>query len=92
MEYKNFKEILKNNQLTIKKFSELANISYNTCNAWSKRGMVSNWVAPFLNLYIENQKLQEKNNNVSDNEFNKEYQELLQLKESLQAVMGGLNK
>jgi len=54
--------------------------------------MVNNWVAPFLNLYIENQKLQNQNNNVSDNEFNKEYQELLQLKESLQAVMGGLNK
>jgi len=92
MKYENFKEILKNNKLTIKKFSELANISYNTCNAWSKRGKVSNWVAPFLNLYIENQQLQEKNNNSSDKEHQKEYQELLQLKESLQNVMNGINK
>ena len=62
MEYKEFKEILKKNKLTVKKFSELANISYNTCNAWSKRGIVSNWVEPFLNLYIENQRLKELKN------------------------------
>jgi len=59
MEYKEFKEILKKNNLTIKKFSELANISYNTCNTWSKRGLVSDWVEPFLNLYIDNQRLKE---------------------------------
>jgi len=59
MEYKTFKEILKKNKLTIKKFSELANISYNTCNTWSKRGIVSNWVEPFLNLYVENKRLKE---------------------------------
>lgn len=59
VEYKEFKEILKSNNLTIKKFSELANISYNTCNAWSKRGIVSDWVEPFLTLHIENQRLKE---------------------------------
>ena len=78
MEYENFKEILKKNKLTIKKFSELANISYNTCNAWSKRGIVSNWVAPFLKLYIENKKLQEQS---KQDILTEEYQELLQLKE-----------
>ncbi|MBU1666935.1 hypothetical protein KKC13_00830 [bacterium] len=89
MEYKKFKEILKNNKLTVKKFSELANISYNTCNAWSKRGLVSDWVESWLNLYINNKNLQDDKGVTIDE---KEYQELLQLKESLQTVMGGLNK
>jgi hypothetical protein len=76
MEYQKFKEILKNNKLTVKKFSELANISYNTCNAWSKRGVVSDWVESWLNLYINNKNLQQNNKEITDNE----YQELLQLK------------
>jgi hypothetical protein len=76
MEYQKFKEILKNNKLTVKKFSELANISYNTCNTWSKRGVVSDWVESWLNLYINNKNLQQNNKEITDNE----YQELLQLK------------
>jgi predicted transcriptional regulator len=86
MKYEEFKKVLKKNNLTIKKFSELANISYATCNTWSNRGAVSAWVESWLNLYMQIQNLKENNNNV----LNEEYQELLQLKESLQAVMGGI--
>ena len=59
MDYKEFKEILKKNKLTVKKFSELAGISYATCSTWSNRGKVSGWVNSWLNLHIENQRLKE---------------------------------
>jgi len=63
MSYEEFKKILKENNLTIKKFSELANISYSTCNNWAKpQRKVSDWVEPFLNLYIELQRLKELKN------------------------------
>ena len=88
MEYKKFKEILKINQLTVKKFSQLAGISYATCNTWSNRGAVSAWVESWLNLYIQNKNLKENNTT----ESYEEYQELLKLKESLQSVVSGLNK
>ena len=55
MDYKEFKKILKKNKLTVKKFSELAGISYNTCNSWSKRGNVSDWVESWLKLYAKSQ-------------------------------------
>jgi len=63
MDYKDFKNILKKNKLTVKKFSELANISYATCNTWANRGKVSNWVEAFLNLYIRNKELEESRDN-----------------------------
>ena len=73
MEYEEFKKLLKDIDLSIKEFSKLANISYNTCNTWSRENRkVPNWVSPFLNLYIENQ-------------------ECKKYKESLSAVMSGLN-
>lgn len=59
MDYQDFKNILKKNKLTVKKFSELANISYSTCNTWSNRGKVSSWVEAFLNLYVKNKELEE---------------------------------
>ena len=59
MKHEEFKKILKENNLTIKKFSELANISYATCNTWSNRGAVSSWVISWLNLYIEIQELKQ---------------------------------
>jgi DNA-binding transcriptional regulator YiaG len=56
MEYTEFKQILKENSLTIKKFSELSGISYRTCNAWSMPNRkVSEWVESWLKLYTENQ-------------------------------------
>ena len=82
MEYKKFKEILKNNKLTVKKFSELAGISYATCNTWSNRGAVSAWVESWLNLYIQNKNLKENNTNIID----EEYHELLQLKELITSI------
>lgn len=75
MEYSEFKKILKQNELTVKKFAELAGISYRTCNTWSNRGSVSAWVKSWLNLY-------EKSQGVKD----EEYQELLQLKELLGSI------
>jgi DNA-binding transcriptional regulator YiaG len=64
MEYKEFKNILKKNKLTVKKFSQLANISYNTCNTWSKDNRsVPNWVQAFLNLYERNKILEESTDN-----------------------------
>jgi len=59
MDYKEFKEILKKNKLTVKKFSELAGISYATCNTWSNRGIVSKWVESWLKLYERNKQLEE---------------------------------
>ena len=59
MDYQDFKNILKKNKLTVKKFSELANISYSTCNTWSNRGKVSDWVESWLPMYEEIQRLKE---------------------------------
>jgi len=56
MEYEEFKKILKGINLSVKEFSKLANISYNTCNTWSRENRkVPNWVNPFLEMYNENQ-------------------------------------
>ena len=56
MNYEEFKTVLKENNLTIKEFANLAGVSYGTCNAWGKPNRkVSDWVNAFLNLYIENQ-------------------------------------
>ena len=55
MEYEELKKILKENNLTVKEFSKLAETSYNTCNTWSRNNKVPKWVNAFLNLYIENQ-------------------------------------
>ena len=56
VEYKEFKETLKNNNLTIKEFSKLSKTSYRTCSSWGEDNRkVPNWVIAFLNLYIENQ-------------------------------------
>ena len=58
MKYEEFKKILKYEGITIKKFSELANISYATCNNWANKGTVSGWVEPFLRLYARNNELE----------------------------------
>ena len=61
MEYEEFKKILKENELTIKEFANLAGISYRTCNGWSKpNSKVSDWVKAFLDLYIERNQLQKE--------------------------------
>jgi len=80
MEYSEFKEILKRNKLTVKKFSELAEISYNTCNSWSKRGTVSDWVGSWLNLYAKSQ------GNIED-----DCDEYKQLAKAFQAVISKEN-
>lgn len=60
MQEKEFREILKNNNLKLKDFSELINTSYQTVAKWGKYGRdVPSWVEPFLNLYIRNKELEE---------------------------------
>ncbi len=55
MEYTTFKQILKDQGLTLKAFSELAGVKYDTCSKWGKDGRpVSDWVDTWLKLYIEN--------------------------------------
>jgi predicted transcriptional regulator len=58
MEIEEFKKILKENELTQRKFSELSGIKYSTCTKWGKDNRpVSDWVESWLTLYIENQRL-----------------------------------
>ena len=61
MEYEEFKKILKDNKLTLKEFANLSDTSYNTCLKWGREDRpVSNWVKPFLDLYIKNLELQKE--------------------------------
>ena len=54
MKYDLFKQTLKDNGLTLKKFSDLSGVKYDTCSKWGKDGRpVSDWVGSWLELYIE---------------------------------------
>lgn len=60
MEYKNFIQILKENNLSLKRFSELSGVKYDTCSKWGKNNRpVSDWVESWLNLYTENKQYKE---------------------------------
>jgi len=54
-----FKELLKKAQMNKKDFSDIVQISYGTVNSWGVEGRaeVPEWVRPFLNNYMEVQKL-----------------------------------
>ena len=55
MEYTAFKQSLKDNNLTLKAFSELSGVKYDTCSKWGKDNRpVSDWVNSWLELYAEN--------------------------------------
>jgi hypothetical protein len=55
MEYEKFKQTLKENKLSLKAFSELSGVKYDTCSKWGKDNRpVSDWVKSWLTLYIEN--------------------------------------
>jgi len=85
--YEKFKKILKEKNLTIKKFSELAGISYKTCNSWSKpKAKPSDWVASWLKLYEDNEKLKEELERHII--FKQEFNEMINNK----TLMSGLNK
>ena len=43
----------------LKDFSKIMNISYATTSKWGKTTPVPSWVSAFLDLYEENQNLQE---------------------------------
>ena len=58
MEFEELKKKLSENKLSLKRFSELSGVSYNTCTKWGKDNRpVSDWVESWLTLYIENQRL-----------------------------------
>ena len=60
MEYDTFKQTLKDNGLTLKAFSELSGVKYDTCSKWGKDGRpVSDWVESWLTIYIENKECRE---------------------------------
>jgi len=82
MEYEAFKKALEENNLTLKKFSELSGVKYTTCSKWGKEGRpVSDWVESWLKLYSENKKCIKIDN---DEEITKEeYEEIKQLKKIL---------
>ena len=60
MEYEKFKQTLKEQKLSLKSFSELSGVKYDTCSKWGKDGRpVSDWVKSWLELYIENKECKE---------------------------------
>jgi len=64
MNIEDFKKRLKNNSLTLRKFSELTNVKYGTCVSWGKNNRpVSDWVESWLTLYEKNQQLEESKDN-----------------------------
>ncbi|MCD4667084.1 MAG: XRE family transcriptional regulator [Sulfurimonas sp.] len=68
MEYEIFKQTLKENNLSLKAFSELAGVKYDTCSKWGKDNRpVSDWVESWLNLYIENKDCKELKQIIKNN-------------------------
>lgn len=60
MNYDIFKQTLKDNGLSLKAFSELSGVKYDTCSKWGKDNRpVSDWVESWLTLYIENKSCKE---------------------------------
>lgn len=60
MEYEIFKQTLKDNNLSLRDFSILSRVKYDTCSKWGKADRpVSDWVESWLALYIENKECKE---------------------------------
>ncbi len=60
MEYDKFKQTLKDQGLTLKRFSELSGVQYGTAAKWGKDGRpVSDWVQSWLMLNAEVEECQE---------------------------------
>lgn len=67
MEYEIFSKTLKDNGLSLKKFSELSGVKYDTCSKWGKNDRpVSDWVGSWIELYIENKKCKELKQMIKD--------------------------
>ncbi len=56
MNYDDFKNKLDINNLSLKDFAELANISYSGVNKW-KYAEIPGWVKSWIDLYEENKKI-----------------------------------
>jgi hypothetical protein len=67
MNYETFIKTLKENDLTLKKFSELSGSKYSTCSKWGKDNRpVSDWVDSWFRLYIENKNCKELQKMIKD--------------------------
>jgi len=65
MEYEEFRQILKSQNLTVKEFSKLSGVSYGTTTKWGKDNRpVSDWVESWLSLYVESQRLKALENKI----------------------------
>ena len=54
MDYKDFKDTLKDNGLSLRDFSNLSGVKYDTASKWGKNGRpVSDWVESWLENYIK---------------------------------------
>ena len=68
MEYEKFKQTLKEQKLSLKAFSELSGVKYDTCSKWGKDNRpVSDWVESWLTLYIENKECKELKEIIREN-------------------------
>ena len=59
LKYDIFKNLLERNNLSLKEFSNIANISYSGCNKWKYAQEVPPWVESWFKLYEENQNFSE---------------------------------
>lgn len=66
MELEDFKNKLEEVNLNLKDFSELVNIPYSTVTKYGRSTPVPTWVEPFLNIYIQNQKLESIKQEIKD--------------------------
>ncbi len=58
MVYEDFKNLLDNNNLSLKEFSSITSLSYSGCNKWKYSGVPA-WVESWFDLYEENHDLKE---------------------------------
>jgi len=67
MDFKTFKETLKQCNLTIKEFAIICGLNPNSISGnWKKDNRVPGWVKPFLNNYIKAKTLENAFNSVKD--------------------------
>jgi len=61
MDTKEFKQILKDNKLSLKEFSRLSEVPYNTCTQWGRDNRpLAPWVKSWIDLYLKINQLEDK--------------------------------
>jgi predicted transcriptional regulator len=66
MELEDFKNKLEEANLNLKDFARLVNIPYSTVTKYGRSTPIASWIEPFLNIYIENQKLESVKQEIKD--------------------------